>query len=129
MYIRSARPLRSTSSPIMMKRGMASQVQSLYVFHALVAIWFHRGASVKKYVRIKDVTPMAAATYSPPKKKAPIRPNAIPINKSAETSSCTCSQLAYHVASLGTWLRCWFGHACGGPGGQWRHLYLPDGIS
>ena len=78
VYISSARPLRSTSSPIMIKRGMANHVQSLYVPHALVAIWFHRGASVKKYVRIKDVTPMAAATYRPPMKKTPIRPNAMP---------------------------------------------------
>ena len=72
-------PLRFISSPIRMNRGTATRIKLVLPSHDLLAMMFHRGASEKKNIMMRDRDPSAAATYIPARKKAPISPNATPI--------------------------------------------------
>ena len=78
-YIRSPMPLRFISSPIRMNSGTATRMKLVFPSQDLFAMMFHRGASEKKCIMIRDSAPSAAATYMPARKKAPISPNATPI--------------------------------------------------
>ncbi len=72
-YMRSAIPLRTRISPIIIKSGTATRIKLLFVFQAICPNISHNGRSEKICISDMPISPNAVATYSPAKKNTVIR--------------------------------------------------------
>ena len=87
-YMRSAIPLRWTSSPINMKSGMATSRNQVYVSQTRLDMMLASGASENTSMSSRAKLTSAPETYRPAKKKTVIKVNAPAMAEGATPPLC-----------------------------------------